>query len=156
MNKLYSRRKSSSLFGRNRLILYLFILVLALYFGRGTRGGEEAAGDKQPEQAVEQVADQVVSESISAMELARLYREDPKEGSRRFKKQRLTVTGRVYNVDSFMGKSYIKFYTGEDSSNLQYFIDSDEAASLQGLKQGDEVTVTGVCQGIFQEVVVIE
>lgn len=93
---------------------------------------------------------------VTAERLARAFLDTPNEASRDYRKKTVRVTGTVYKSGEVLGKAYVKLFTGEETSNFQYFANSDNREDILSARPGEVVTVTGVCKGLFSNVVVVE
>ena len=129
---------------RNRWLFYLVLMAIALLFSMQQKKGADQPSDQPP------------AISITAQDLARQYAADPAQAKKRFHKQRLEVTGVVFESGAALGKGYVKFATGENESLVRFFASGEQKEWVTGLSPGEQVTVTGVCQGYIAGVVVLE
>lgn len=97
-------------------------------------------------QLVKQTRKDLPDISITVEQLASEYKSNPSAASSKYQNKTLAVTG---TVDTKMAGTTLVFKTDDRTNGfiVQCFFDKDGADSYRKIKNGQEVTMLGLCKG---------
>jgi len=92
--------------------------------------------------------------AISADDLLQEFNNNEIAANRSFKDQIVTVSGVIDKIDSgLFGSPYLTLRT-KGLFSVQCFFEKNDMDALAQLRSGQSVTITGVCQGKFMNILI--
>lgn len=131
-------------------IVFVVLLVILALFVIGIAFGNSSSNSDTTTQSNAVATPEPEYVEITAKDLLTAYEENTVAADNQYKNQLLKVTGTVGSIGKdIMDSAYVTLTNDDPYSfiSVQCFFEKDNLDDIATLKEGDTVTITGVCDG---------
>ena len=113
---------------------------------------EEAAAASDPAGQSEATEPETAAIEVTAKEMLQEYDDNEVKADEKYRDKLVTVTGKINDVGKdILDEAYVSVGTGSEYEFITvqcYFSDEEELKKVSDLNKGDDITLTGTCDGM--------